>query len=301
MMAWQQWPATWSQTGSQLLAWAGKNGRAVLAVNLALILVLSYHLADLSWYLAPTVEQVAIPVKKQTVVPRQQQPTLNVARWHLFGEYQSQLAISQSMEDIPETKLKLVLRGVFSGDGGGASGAIIASPSGKQAFYSLGADLPGGAVLKEVYTRHIVLLRNGRLETLHLPQDKLKNQNRAKVEKRQSSNRTQSRSVAKPQRSLREYRNTLLENPQQLNDVFQVSPYRRKGISGYQVNPGRDAALFSRLGLEPNDVIIAVNGIPLDSPIRSLSVLQTLKKDGPVMVDILRGGVPQTLSVNINQ
>jgi len=297
---WQQWPAAWLQAGSRLFARAGQKRALLVGVNLALVLCLSYSLADLSWRLLPAIEQTSAPVSKPVVaVSRQKQQALNIARWHIFGDYDAQPLIEvRRVEDIPETRLKLVLRGVFSDDDGSASGAIIAAPTGKQSFYALGADLPGGAVLKEVHDRHIVLLRNGQLETLRLPRDKINDlgagvANRALLPVEQMTDQ--------PQKSLHEYRDTLLENPQQLADVVQARPYHRNGISGYQINPGRDAALFSRLGLQPNDVITAVNGIKLDNPARGLSVLQTLKQDGPVSVDVMRGGISQTLTIDIDQ
>jgi len=295
---WQQWPAAWLQVASRWFVQTGERRRLIAAVNLVLILCLSYSLAVLSWRLLPAIDQAPVPVlNSATMVSQQKQPALNIARWHLFGDYDAKpVARVQRVEDMPETRLKLVLRGVFSGEDGSASGAIIAAPTGKQSFYALGADLPGGAVLKEVHARHIVLLRNGNLETLRLPSDKIKD-----VGSEAANNTRLPVGRSQPQQSLYEYRKTLLENPQQLADVVQARPYRRDGVRGYQVNPGRDPALFSRLGLQPNDVIVAVNNIKLDNPARGLSVLQTLKQDGPVTVDVLRAGVTQTLSIDINQ
>ena len=294
---WQQWPAMWGQSLVRVVSQAGQNGSVLNVVHLLLILLLSYSLASLSWHLVPASEQLVVPVPKQgSVVAPRQQEAMDIARWHLFGEQELSKPGPQRVEAIPETRLKLILRGVISGDEGSASGAIIAGPSGKQMFYALGGDLPGGAVLKEVHERHIVLLRNGSLETLRLPRNSLG----ADVNDRQPSG-PGVQSGARPLMSLSQYRDTLLENPQQLADVVQARPYRRNGIRGYQINPGRDAALFVELGLQPNDVITEVNGIKLDNPARGLNVLQTLKQQSQVTVEVVRDGVPQTLTVDVNQ
>jgi general secretion pathway protein C len=100
---------------------------------------------------------------------------------------------------------------------------------------------------------------------------------------------------------LSEYRDTLMQNPQQLADLVQARPYHRNGISGYQINPGRDPALFSRLGLQANDVITMVNGVRLDNPARGLSILQSLRERTQVTVEVVRNGTPQTLSIDLNQ
>ena len=295
---WQQWPVAWARSGSRLFSQVGQNHRLVLGVNLVLVLFLAYNMAELSWRLVPAVEQAAQPVATPLVAASRPQQNLNVARAHLFGDYQDRPAANtQRVEAMPETRLKLVLRGIVSGDDSARSGAIIAAPTGTQLFYSLGADLPGGAVLKEVHTRHIVLLRNGQLETLRLPRDTLNEGPSGAAD----NTLMQDSAPGLPAMSLLEYRDTLLENPQQLADVVQARPYHRNGVSGYQINPGRDVALFSRLGLQPNDVITAVNGIGLDNPARGLSILQTLRQEGPVSVEVLRGGVTQTLTVDVNQ
>ena len=299
---WQQWPQAWGQALSRIFAQAGQNKALVISVNLLLILGVSYQLADLSWRLLPRVEQATMPLPRADVSVRQQQTPLNVARWHLFGKEQTQPQQASKAVTIPETRLKLILRGVVSGSYDSLSGAIIADPSGKQSFYPLGADLPGGAVLKEVHQRHIVLMRNGSLETLRLPSDELPSIGDEDTGRLEPVDTTfQSTVPQPPQMSLLEYRDTLLHNPQQLADVVLARPYHRNGISGYQINPGRDAALFSQLGLQPNDVITSVNGINLDNPARGLNIIQTLADQTQVTIEVLRAGVPQTMTVDLNQ
>jgi len=300
MMAWQDWrdwPASWGRILPQLLSVVGQWPGAIVVVNLFLIAWIGYSLAGLSWRLLPAVPQAPVPVSTKAVSTATPEQNLNVARWHLFGEQVQARVAPVAVKVMPETRLKLILRGVISGDSGTVSGAIIASPSGTQAFYALGADLPGGAVLKEIHERHIVLLRNGNLETLGLPRNSLD-----VTDDKQPIPPTVSSSVAdQPLMSLSEYRDTLLNNPQQLMDVVQARPYHRNGVSGYQINPGRDVALFNQIGLMPNDVITRVNGIRLDNPARGLNVLQTLKEQSQVTVEVVRDGVPQTMTVDLNQ
>ena len=176
MAVWQEWgykAGVWVQVFGRFMAVAAQSPGTVIGVNLCLIAVLSYNLADVTWRLMPAVEQVPVPVHGPSiaVVPRNQ--SFDIARWHLFGEQQKTPVTASQTRVMPRTRLKLILRGVVVGEEGGLSGAIIASPSGDQAFYALGAVLPGGATLKEVHDRHIVLLRNGQLETLQLPRDDL--------------------------------------------------------------------------------------------------------------------------------
>lgn len=298
MAVWQQWgdrAGGWLQSGGRLMATAVQSPGLIVAVNLGLLAVLSYHLAALTWRILPAVDQAPVPVHEPAMTAVSPRQSFDIGHWHLFGE-QQKTAAGPAATVMPETRLKLVLRGVVAGGDDGVSGAIIASPSGDQSFYPLGAALPGGAILKEVHDRHIVLLRNGQLETLRLPEDNLGVDNGAAGPAGGGSAQ-----FAAPLMTLSQYRDTLLQNPQQLADVVQARPYHRDGVSGYQINPGRDPALFTQLGLQPNDIITMVNGIRLDNPARGLSILQTLRGRSQVSVEVIRNGIPQTLSIDLNR
>lgn len=293
---WRDWPVALSRKLPQLLSAGGQRQAVLTAISLVLIAWIGYTLASLTWRLLPAVEPKAIPVVIQPVAAPAPKQSLNLGRLHLFGERVVGQVAPVAVKEMPRTRLKLILRGVVAGDAGGVSGAIIASPSGTQAFYAVGASLPGGAVLKEVHDRHIVLMRNGTLETLDLPRNSLD------VGSEPAAIPPAVGAVnAQPLMSLSEYRDTLMTNPQQLMDVVQVRPYHRGGVTGYQINPGRDAAIFEQLGLLPNDVVTRVNGIRLDNPARGLNILRSLKKDSQVSVEIFRDGAPQTMTVDLNQ
>ena len=294
----QEWgyrAGVWAQAFGRFLSVAAQSPGVVVTVNLCLIALLSYNLAGMTWRLLPAAEQPAVPVSAPTTANAPRQQSFDIGRWHLFGEQAKTPVNASPTRAMPETRLKLILRGIVAGEDGGVSGAIIASPSGDQSFYALGAALPGGATLKEVHDHHIVLLRNGQLETLQLPRDNLD------VGGNDGPSGLDTSRADTPLMSLSEYRDTLLQNPQELADVVQARPYHRDGISGYQINPGRDPALFTQLGLQANDVITMVNGIRLDNPARGLSILQGLRQQPQVTVEVIRDGIPQTLSIDLNQ
>ena len=84
-------------------------------------------------------------------------------------------------------------------------------------------------------------------------------------------------------------------------NTVRAEPYRQAGkLKGYRIFPGRDKNLFGQLGLEPGDVVTAVNGIPLDSPLKGLEVMQNITDASEVNVDVLRNGVNQTFLVPMN-
>lgn len=76
-----------------------------------------------------------------------------------------------AIESLPETQLKLVLRGAFAAADENEAGAIIEDERQIAEQYGVGDELPGNATLNAVYTDRVVLARNGLLETLYFPDD----------------------------------------------------------------------------------------------------------------------------------
>ena len=103
---------------------------------------------------------------------RGQQLIRQLPGWHLLGDVQKQApVVVETPINAPDTRLKLVLHGVFASEVYGKARAIIADPKGKEEQYAVGDMLPGNAELSEVYPDRVILKRNGRFETLRLMQD----------------------------------------------------------------------------------------------------------------------------------
>ncbi len=286
--------------------------RLALGVNLVLVLLLAAVLAELTWKLvpappveAPPVDPVldmgggAGPASGPAAAGRPApQAAGGIAGLHLFGTKPAGRPAAQPRPAVvPETRLQLILRGVFASEDPEAAGAIIAERNGRESFYGVGDKLPGGAILQAVYPDRIVLLRGGRLETLRMPRE---GSGGGGGSVRRATSRTSS--PASTGASLREYRDMLLNNPQQFADKVRYRPYTEGGrMRGYEIQPGRDAGFLTRFGLQPGDVVTSVNGITLNSPAKGLSILRSLAKTDRVRVEILRNGVPQTIDLEVNQ
>jgi general secretion pathway protein C len=72
-------------------------------------------------------------------------------------------------------------------------------------------------------------------------------------------------------------------------------------LRGFRAYPGRNRAIFNKLGLKPGDLVTAVNGQPLDDPQRSQEVFNTIQSSDHVTVTLERGGQKQDISLNIAQ
>ncbi|MDH5545715.1 MAG: type II secretion system protein GspC [Gammaproteobacteria bacterium] len=302
--------------------WSPHLARLPLAANVLMVVIIAGTFAELTWKLIP---QPSLPDVPGALLqsPRSPSPDTNVvssvqhniASWHLFGEAQQQIE-APTVEDVPEeapdTTLALTLLGVIAG--GSSSWAIIADRGGNEDTYGINAPLPGGAVVKEIFADRVILLHNNRFETLRLPEDKeagtmdfgSRNIARTAPSPRQSSRPDRPRGAVTrvgPEVTtvVKEYKQKLMSDPQSVMGVVRAEPYRRGGkLSGYRIFPGQDKELMNRVGLRPGDVVTAVNGIELDSPLKGLEIMQQITDATEVSVDVLRNGSTQTFVVPMN-
>lgn len=284
--------------------------RGAPALTALLVILLAYTLAQLTWRVWPAASQIEPPPRfvAQTAVQMQPQAGTQIADWHLFGVPQAE----QDAALPPETPLNLTLRGVFATQGQSAY-AIIANAQGKEDGYRLGAELPGGVVLKEIYPDRVILARGGRSETLSLPSERLPTAAApnpgliqpltpqvAPAPITATPAITQGGSAAGlPDNStvLRNYRDALKANPQSMTGLVPVEPVQADGkISGYRLLGGGDPALLGRFGLAAGDVVTAVNGITLDSAAKGAAAIKNLSAAHDLSLLVLRNGEQKSFS-----
>ena len=279
--------------------------RATTVVNLLLLCLLTYTVAELTWRFIPgPVSLPPPPPPVQAVVQSSSLKTWNIDRWNLFGVKQEiREPTKPAVAEIPETKLKLILRGIFASDDPKQGGAIIADPRNQENFYTVGSTVPGNAVLKEIYPDRVVLMRNNQFETLRLPKESVELQDGGSAASPPSSIPRSSRDSSSVINGagLREYRDALVNNPQQIVNLVQISPKNEGGqFIGYEVQPGRDKSFLSRFGLQPGDVVTSVNGIELDTPAKGLNLLRSLPDTNEYRIELMRNGQRQSYVVNLD-
>ena len=295
----------WKQAVTLLGNGAASSRLPVLASGLAVAL-LAYSAARVTWMFFPPPEaQAPLPVSaaQSAAAPRMDALSLSraIAQRHLLGSAQSADA-PPSGAPIPETRLNLQLRGVVASEDSEAATAIVAESAGKEDFYRVGDELPGGAILKEVHPQHIVLSRGGRFETLRLPQQDLQMNDGPAVPGAMPAPSAPARVAPDAGAALQNFREQFMQDPQALANLLQGEPYRQSGrFLGYRVRPGRDGALFAKFGLQSGDVITAVNGVSVVDPQGRLELMRSIGSASQVSVDLLRNGAAQSISISVAQ
>ncbi len=89
----------------------------------------------------------------------------DIPHWQLFG-----IAPVKEGSDVPESRSRLDLQGIFYGRDSQKSHVIIAMEHGPGKVYRLGDHIDNGMTIHEILPNQVTLARDGMLEKLLLPQ-----------------------------------------------------------------------------------------------------------------------------------
>jgi len=212
---------------------------------------------------------------------------------HPFGIRAADPA-SQDPANAPLSSANLVLAGTIATQDP-KHGIAIISDGGPSKVYSVG-DNVSGASLYSVYLDHVVLNRNGSLETLVLPRLLPGDRSIASARRMGPDPRTLT--------AVNNIRRMVQQDPGILDQVMRtVASYDNAAgkLRGFRAYPGRNRAIFNKLGLKPGDLVTAINGQALDDPQHSQEVFNTIQTSDRVTVTIERSGQKQDISLNIAQ
>jgi general secretion pathway protein C len=262
------------------------------AVSAILVIAIAWQLVQLTWLLLERGSSqqavVSLPAVAAPVAPRQGIDIQTIIAAHLFGVPQAE---TKPSEDAPQTQMNLVLSAVIASNDPKKGWAVIGESAQAAKVFTVGATVRPGTRLHEVYPDRVILDRSGQYEALLLPK-----QNTAGV----AINRPP---VAAANTQFAENLRRIAEtNPSAFAEVLRPQPVFANGVQrGYRVYPGRNRQQFAKLGLQPGDLVLSINGTPLDDPQRGMEVFNTISTSDRVAVTIERNGQSQELTLNTAQ
>lgn len=266
--------------------------------------IFTYRLAGVSTTEGATASAVAVPGRSTASAAVDVAPLVES---HLFGraELGSELAPVAEAVQAPETRLNLKLTGLVATGTAKTSVAIISSNNGPERSYRIGDSIgsAAGVILHAIESDYVVLMRNGKQETLRLPKPEnlvssaiLAKPSGGTV--RQPSGRP---SGALSQR-LSDFRQKVVENPSALFSEVQVKPVMADGrIRGYELNSPQNQALLQQAGIMQGDVITHVNGLPLTNAQSMTGVFDQLRTADRIDVTLERNGQPQSVTIDMGE
>jgi general secretion pathway protein C len=270
------------------------NGPQLLSLALAALLVVQLGSAAIS--LMNGRVKSPQPVNARPPPPRRAAVDVqSVVDAHLFG-----VAVAdpkaQDPENAPLSSANLVLAGTIASEDP-KHGIAIISDGGPAKVFAVGENI-SGASLHSVYLDHVILDRAGVLETLVLPRNLTSSAPPAAKAPRGRG--ADPRTVA----AVDNIRRMVQQDPGILDQVMRtVASYDNAAgkLRGFRAYPGRNRAIFNKLGLKPGDLVTAINGTVLDDPQHSQEVFNTIQSSDHVTVTVERGGQKQDITLNIAQ
>lgn len=272
--------------------------RWLTALNVVLTACAGLLLAQFVWLFIPLPDQPPLPPPAASAGPEGPGGTVNIAdvvSLPLFGVRSVKSADAVPLE-APDTHLNLTLTGILAASNPMLARALIKDATGKQRSYGVDDDVPGGARISAIHTDRVIMLRNGRYETLRLESNKTPGAPSASAQRIAPPSGLSADAVAK----LKQARQDIVANPAKASDYVRIQPVYNNGkLKGYRIYPGRQRELFTQAGLQPGELVTSVNGVTLDDPARGLQMLGDLAQAGSFNLT-LENSNGQTRTVNIN-
>lgn len=217
-----------------------------------------------------------------------------IANSHLFGSAAVQAKPQGDAANAQPTSIPLVLTGVIAAEKPENGLAILGENAASAKVVAVGQPVPGGAKLHSVFTDKVILDRGGTLESLMLP--------------RQSGPPLGMTAPPPPPLPSAEnpivdrMRQLIASEPSAISEIIRPQPVFAQGKQrGFRVYPGRNRQAFTRIGLRPGDLVLAINGTPLDDPSRGQEVFNTLGSSSEAHVTVMRNGKQQDLTLQMSQ
>lgn len=277
-------------------AWLSRlqaNGPSAVTLVLAVLIAVELARVLVSLLSGPVKSPQPVLAASSPTRPHQGVNASAIASAHLFGVAVAERA-PQDEGNAPLSSANLVLAGTIATQDP-KHGIAIISDGGPSKVYSVGENV-NGASLHSVYLDHVILDRGGTLETLLIPRQFAGGGSRMTRRVPGADQRTV--------QAVDNIRRMVQQDPGILDQVMRtVASYDNAAgkLRGFRAYPGKNRAIFNKLGLKPGDLVTAINGQPLDDPQHSQEVFNTIQSSNSVTVTIERGGQRQDISLNIAQ
>ncbi len=249
-------------------------------------------LAQLTWLLIP-LNRPILPWKPaiQSANQAPQQFLLEPLNG-LFGKpgVKAATPAPQPVKEAPKTRLNLTLTGLVASNVPGKGAAII-EHKGNQDTYGEGDKISGtSAVVRQILEDRVILINSGVQETLMLDGETY---TKAVPSSRQRYSEPE-QDGGDGEEDLAEVLTDLKSSPDALakiTDYIRVSPVREGDeLKGFRVNPGSKAELFAEMGLQPNDLAVALNGVDLTDMSQAMSIVGELQEMTELSLTVERDG-----------
>ena len=284
----------------------------VLCITAALAFFVTWQAGSLVWKLWLLSDEspqpgVLIPLSLTETEPESLQ---NLLRYPLIRSASIPTTQGSAFIDAPKTSLKLKLVGLMYSTDKNQARAIIESQEDGARSFANRERVADNAEIYSIEPDRVILTHAGRQEALMLnPEQKPSgnptdtgNQSLNDLNKNQASTESPNKNqiTTEPQSGSRQNLTNVPKNMDELMRDFAATPVMEKGeLLGFRLKALQNPEIMKGWGIDPNDVITAVNGIPLNAPGRVMVLYDKLKKQREFEITLNNGGNSRTITVDL--
>lgn len=251
------------------------------ALELLLLSLLAIQSARLVWTIVTPVDPVGDWRTKGALQPAAPVSTA------LLGEFDPFFRLAGAAGPVLVTSLNLKLFGIREDRASGRGAAIISTPDGMQRSFAVGEEIVPGVTLAAVAFDSVTLARGGSAEQLFLDQS--------------SAATVVAPAAGAPTPNSVNFAPTPVVSSSPASEI-QFQPRLSGGrVTGVVVQPQGSGAAFRASGLAPGDVLLSVNGEPINSAEQARSMAARFSGASEVSVQVERGGRSIPLRVKAGQ
>ena len=276
--------------------WAERVSRTLpRGISALLVIAIAWQLVQLTWLVLDQTSEAAPmgPAPMPSMAPSAggNFDVQAVIDRHLFGIANART--DANPQDAPPIQANLVLAGLWTDEGDPKQGyAMIGESASSIKNYAVGETVRPGTTLYAVYSDRAILDTGGKLEKLVLPRT-------STPETAFTPPPVQTAGAPCGSQFGDNLRRIAETNPTMFAEIVRPQPVFANGAQrGYRVYPGRNRQQFAKLGLEPGDLVLTINGTPLDDPQRGMEIFNTMGSADQVTVTVERNGQMQELTLN---
>ena len=265
----------------------------VLSITAVLIFFVSWQTGSLVWKLWLLYDESPQPKALIPLSPKntESQSLQNLLRYPLIQSASDTATQGAASTDAPKTSLKLTLVGLMYSTDKNQARAIIENQRDGARSYATHERVADNAEIYSIEPDRVILIHAGRQEALMLdPEQKTSsiqsdignqpinspNTNQARTPTK-LPNRNQASTKSQP--ASRQNSAAAPKNTAELMRDFSATPVMEEGeLLGFRLKALRNPEIMEEWGIDPNDVVTAVNGVSLNAPGRVMVLYDKLKK-----------------------
>lgn len=211
-----------------------------------------------------------------------------IASSAIFGLFDPFFRLSAAGGPVVVTALNLKLTGTRADQASGRGSAIIGLPDGSQASYAVGEEIMPGVTLKAVGFDNVTISRGGADEQIFIDQSTPATVVAPQAQQMAPPLGAPEAISARPQAAPgASFAGDLLFTPRMAGGT----------VTGITLQPRGSGEAFRASGLQPGDVLVAVDGRRIAGIEDAQSVQSRLAQGGSVAIDVERAG--RTISLRV--